>query len=94
MSPQPERRRKARIILPDRPDAMTQTMKAVRVIDMNALGVRIEHDTPFHSGADCTLKLPAASGLLTRAGRIIWCKPLAGSGPHRYESGVQFRGVL
>ncbi len=86
-----ERRRQPRTALPHHPSALTRRGQVIRVLDMSASGVRIEHDMHLEPGAECELAFPVTEGVLDRQGKIVWSKPAVRHGTSGYESGVAFQ---
>jgi hypothetical protein len=71
-------------------------MREVRLLDLSATGVQIEHLDLFRLGAACTLDLPPPGGALRLPAQVIWCtvigrkRKLGGESHLVVRSGLRF----
>ncbi len=63
----------------------------VRVLDLTAAGLRIEHQLHLDPGTGCTVELPTDAGVVRREGTVVRCNSLLGRNlPFWYESEIKF----
>ncbi len=61
----------------------------VRVLGVSPCSIHIEHQLYLDAGAVCRLELPADTGVMRRAGRVLQCTSLLGRDlPFWYESEI------
>jgi hypothetical protein len=94
-----ERRRSPRIIVAGHLGAQARATLNVRIVDLSAVGVRIEHSDILRPGATYAFELPPVLGsLILNAGVVHSAVMGAEANPEgerhlRYQSGLAFVGV-
>ncbi len=95
----PDRRRVARITIPRHLTGPRLEARVVRVLDLSAEGVRIEHPGHLHEGLVLFVDLPPALGGVRLTGEVVWTRLRKGEqtfegDKHRsYQSGLVFVGI-
>lgn len=91
-----ERRRGRRVGVPGGPRGRVRAVVETRLIELSALGTRIEHSNLLRPGVGCVLELPESLGGVTLAARVVRTAVIecaageAVSPTLRYESGLLF----
>jgi hypothetical protein len=91
----PERRRVARLIIPSHLGAFEVETRLVRLLDLSAEGVRIEHPGHLSDGLVLFVDLPPALGEVRLPGKVVWTRLRKGERTftgdkhvYSYQSGV------
>ncbi len=94
-----DRRRVARLTVPRHLRGGELELHLVEILDLSALGARIEHAEPMREGVVCYVDLPPALGRVRLTGRVMWTglrtseRTPDGDRRRRYQSGIQFAGL-
>jgi hypothetical protein len=98
MLTQPERRREARITVPQHLRRGEPEHHLVHVLNLSRLGARIAHREPLQAGGVWYVDLPPELGDLRLTARVVWTRLLGtermmeGARRRAYESGIEFTG--
>ena len=91
-----DRRKVARITVPQQLKGAGLERRLVRLVDLSSTGARIEHTDPVEEGLVCDMDLPPALGRGRLKGRVVWTKPhqrvqtFEGDTRVFYQSGLVF----
>jgi hypothetical protein len=95
----PERRRVARLTVPSHLGGFEVQFRLVRLLDLSAEGVRIEHPGHLHEGLVLFVDLPPALGGVRLLGKVVWTRLRKGEQTFEgdkhitYQSGLAFIGI-
>jgi hypothetical protein len=95
----PERRRVARLTVPPHLGGFEVELRLVRLLDLSAEGVRIEHPRHLHEGLVRSVDLPPILGGLRLTGQVVWTRlhkrehTYEGDTRVCYQSGLCFIGL-
>jgi hypothetical protein len=95
----PDRRRVARLTVPSHLGGFELELRLVRLLDLSAEGVRIEHPGHLHEGLVLFVDLPPDLGGVRLTGKVVWTRLRKGEqtfegDKHRYyQSGLAFVGI-
>ncbi len=99
MAETPDRRSVARLTVPRNLRGPELELHLVHLLDLSALGARIEALEPLREGGVCYVELPTALGSVRLTGRIVWTavrgseQTLEGDRRLHYQSGLTFTGL-
>jgi PilZ domain-containing protein len=94
-----ERRRVTRLTVPSHLGGFPVELGRVRLLDLSAEGVRIEHPAPLYKGLVLFVDLPPDLGGVRLTGEVMWTKfrkseqTVAGDKHVSYQSGLAFVGT-
>jgi hypothetical protein len=100
MTETPDRRQETRLPVPRDLRGPELELHLARLLDLSALGARIEALEPLREGSLCFVDLPSALGHVRLTGRIVWTgirgseQTLGGDRRHHYQSGLVFTGLV
>ncbi len=95
----PERRRVARLFVPSHLGAFEVETRLVRLLDLSAKGVRIEHPGHLHDGLVLFVDLPPDLGGVRLPAKVVWTRLRKGEQTFEgdkhviYQSGLVFVGL-
>jgi hypothetical protein len=99
MAKTPDQRRVARVTVPRHLSDGELELHLVRLLDLSALGARIEHLEPMREGVVCYVDLPPALKRIRLTGRVVWTgarpseQTLDGERRRFHQSGIEFTGL-
>ncbi len=91
-----DRRREARHPVPWHLTGAGLELLRGHLVDLSALGARIEHAEPLEEGLVCEVDLPPALGWGWLTGKVVWTGPapmLGGNTRFSYQSGLAFDDI-
>jgi hypothetical protein len=95
----PDRRRVARLTVPPHLSGFDVELRLVRLLDLSAEGVRIEHPGHLHEGLVLFVDLPLDLGGVRLTGKVVWTRLRKGEQTFEgdkhvtYQSGLAFIGI-
>ena len=95
----PERRRIARLMVPSHLGGFEVESRLVRLLDLSAKGVRIEHPGHLHDGLVLFVDLPPDLGEVRLPAKVVWTRLRKGEQTFEgdkhvtYQSGLVFVGL-
>ena len=99
MAESPDRRREMRLPVPRHLRGPELEPHLVHLLDLSALGARVEALEPLREGGVCYVELPSAHESVRLTGRILWTgvrggeQTLEGDRRLHYQSGLAFTGL-
>ncbi len=100
MTEAPDRRRAARLGIPQHLIGSDTEFRPVQLLDLSAEGARIEHALPLPHGLVCYIELPPAIGHLRLTCVVVWSRLCKGEQTAEaarhvyYQSGLTFVGMI
>ncbi len=89
-----DRRRLARLTVPQHLTGPGFELRLVRLLDLSPEGARIEHPEHLHEGLVCYVDLPPALGRLRLTGQVVWTRLHKGEQTYEGESRVYYQSGL